>query len=150
MALAVPTPNSARSATRHSRIEGELRLSTDTYRRAVALVLIMTIARIHQHFHFRPPLRPALVLTMLAAAYAYMNPKLLATGSLTRTLPAKAILGMLFAAVFSVPFGISMGGSGRFILFEYVKTIVLAFLVIAAIRNIRGLVEHLHLASVVD
>jgi O-antigen ligase len=105
----------------------------------VFLIMIMTISRIHQHFRFLTPARPALVVTLLAAAYAYMNPKFLASGNLTRTWPAKAILGMFAAACISVPLGISMGGSGRFIIEEYVKTIVFAFLVIAAIRNTRDL-----------
>lgn len=118
---------------------GVMKLATDPYRRLIALVLIMTMSRIHQHFRFLTPLRPALLVTAAAAIYAYMNPKFLASGSLIRTWPAKAIIGMLIAACASVPLGISMGGSGSFILFEYIKTIIFAFLLIAALRNSRDL-----------
>ena len=139
MATSVPTLRQGQFTGGHFRPTGVLTLSNDAYRRSIALVLIMTISRIHQNFNFLTPLRPALTLTMIAAAYAYMNPRLLATGNLTRTLPAKAIVGMFMAACLSVPFGISMGGSGRFILFEFIKTIVLALLIIAAIRDTRDL-----------
>jgi O-antigen ligase len=118
---------------------GALALCRDPYRIFIALVLIMTVSRIHQHFKFLTPLRPALVITAMAAVYAYMNPKYLASGSMVRTWPAKAILGMFLAACASTPLGISMGGSGSFILFEYSKTIIFAFLLIAALRNVRDL-----------
>lgn len=118
---------------------GVLKVADDPYRRLIALVLIMTISRIHQNFGFLTPLRPALSATILAAGYAYLNPRFLVTGGLTRTWPAKCIVGLVLAACLSTPFGISMGGSGTFVLFEYSKTIVFAFLVIAAIRNARDL-----------
>ncbi len=106
---------------------------------ALFFLLVMTLSRIHQHFAFLIKFRPALVVTMLAGAYAYMNPRYLVTGSIFRTFPAKAIAAMGIMACLSVPFGISMGGSGKFILYEYSKTLVLAFLLIAAIRNARDL-----------
>ena len=127
------------SEARRSWPSGVLRLSSDPYRRLIALVLIMTISRIHQHFRFLTPLRPALVVTAAAAIYAYMNPKFLASGSLLRTWPAKAIMGMFAAACVSVPLGISMGGSGSFILYEYIKTMIFAFLLISALRNSQDL-----------
>ncbi|MGH7926743.1 MAG: O-antigen ligase family protein, partial [Candidatus Binatia bacterium] len=116
----------------------QLKLATDPYRRLVAILLIMTISRIHQHFGFLDPLRPALVLTILAGAYAYMNPRFLHPG-IFETRPAKLILAMGFMACLSVPFGISMGASGRFIIEDYSKVILFAFLVIAGVRFTRDL-----------
>ena len=138
MTLAVPNQVNQRLSALRSRV-GDLTLATDPYRRLIFLVLVMTISRIHQHFGFLNPVRPALTITGLAAVYAYMNPKFLVTGSLVRTWPARAMAGLLAAACLSVPLGISIGGSGSFILFEYIKTIVFAFLVVAAIRNTRDL-----------
>jgi O-antigen ligase len=138
MTLAVPSQIQQRLSTVGGRVRN-LTLAKDPYRRAVFLVLVMTISRIHQNFHFLNPLRPALTATALAAIYAYVNPKFLVSGSLTRTWPGKAIAGLFVAACLSVPLSISIGGSGAFILFEYIKTIVFAFLVIAAIRNVRDL-----------
>jgi O-antigen ligase len=102
-------------------------------------LVALTVSRFHQHFGFLRPFRPLLVLTLLAAIYAYLNPRYLASGSLLRTWPAKFLAGLGIAACASVPFGISIGGSGRFILEQYSKTLILAFLVIAAVRTVRDL-----------
>ena len=61
------------------------------------------------------------------------------TGSIFRTREAKLILAMALMACLSVPFGISMGASGRFILEDYSKVLIFAFLVIAGIRGVRDL-----------
>ena len=116
-----------------------LELARDPYRRLVALLLIISISRIHQHFGFLRPVRPALALTLLAVAYAYMNPRFLATGSIFRTREAKLILAMAIMACLSVPFGISMGASGRFIIEDYSKVLLFTFLVVAGIRCTRDL-----------
>jgi O-antigen ligase len=138
MTLAVPTSVTRRLAALREQA-GKLTLASDPYRRLMFLVLVMNISRIHQHFRFLNPVRPALTITALAAIYAYMNPKFLVSGSLVRSWPTKAIAGLFFAACISVPLSISIGASGSFILFEYIKTIVFAFLVVAAIRNVRDL-----------
>lgn len=139
--MAVSIQSAVKGSAHRTRLAatGALKLADDPFRRLVFLVVLMNISRIHQHFGFLNPLRPALTVTGLAAVYAYMNPRYLVTGSIFRTWPAKAILGLLLAACVSTPFGISMGGSGYFILTEYIKTIVFAFLVISAIRNPRDL-----------
>lgn len=129
----------ARSASSPPADDGRLRFSTDPFRLAIFALTVMTISRIHQHFHQLNPLRPALTMTALAAIYAYMNPRYLVSGSILRTWPAKATAGMLLAACLSVPFGISVGGSGAFILFEFSKTIIFALLLTAAIRNVNDL-----------
>jgi O-antigen ligase len=102
-------------------------------------LVALTVSRFHQHFGFLRPFRPLLVLTLLAGIYAYLNPRYLASGSLLRTWPAKFIGGLGIAACASVPFGLSIGASGRFILEGYSKTLLLAFLIIAAVRTSRDL-----------
>ena len=116
-----------------------LELARDPYRRLVALLMIISISRIHQHFGFLRPLRPALSLTLLAGAYAYMNPRFLVTGSIFRRREAKLILAMALMACLSVPFGLSMGASGKFIIEDYSKVLIFAFLVVAGIRGVRDL-----------
>ena len=71
MTLAVPSPRNSRLDVLRSRMGGVVQFAKDPYRRLIVLVLIMTISRIHQHFRFLNPLRPALTVTMLAAMYAY-------------------------------------------------------------------------------
>lgn len=111
----------------------------DQFRFFLVVLLIVNVSRIHEQWIFIKKLRPALVLTLFTAAFAYLNPRYLAIGSLFRTFPAKMMVALAVTACLSVPFGISIGHSGLFILQEYSKTLVLTMLVIAAIRNPRDL-----------
>lgn len=103
------------------------------------VLMIVTISRIHQNFGFLKPLRPALVLVVLAALYAYLNPRFLSVGSIFSTRNAKVMLGLGIMAFISVPFGISMGNSAVYILNEYGKVLLFGFLVLVGIRDSRDL-----------
>ncbi len=116
-----------------------LSIELDQFRMFLFVLVILTISRVHQHFHFLRPFRPLLVLVAVAVLYAYMNPRFLASGSMFRTWPARVMAGLGIMACLSVPFGISMGNSGKFILEDYSKVLLLAFLIIAAIRHVRDL-----------
>lgn len=118
---------------------GRVRLERDALRLSVVGLLIMTISRIHQHFGILTTLRASLLLTLMTAAVAYMNPKLIRHGSLLETWPAKLIAALGVMACLSVPFGISMGASGRFILESYSKVLIGAFIVIVAVRRVSDL-----------
>lgn len=117
----------------------DLALKLDPLRITIALLIVVSISRIHQHFGPVAALRPALLLVVLAGAYAYLNPRLVNTGELFRTLPAKAMAGLGIMACLSVPLSISIGNSGSFILQEFSKTLLLGFLIIAAVRHARDL-----------
>jgi O-antigen ligase len=97
--------------------------------------LVVEVSKIHAYFPTLALLRPALVFALLCLLYAVANPKALDTGRLLRTWPAKVMAGLGFLACLSVPFGLSIGGSAMYILTEYSKTLILAFLLVAAIRN---------------
>ena len=112
-----------------------LKLVRDPLRISLFLLTIVTISRIHQHWRILAVLRPALVLAFLTAAYAYLNPRLVEPRGPFYTWPAKVVLALAIFACLAVPFGISMGGSGKFILTEYSKTLIFAFLLFAAIRT---------------
>lgn len=113
--------------------------STDAFRMLVGALMVVTISRIHQHYGFLKPFRPALVLVGLAALYAVANPRMLVSGNLLRLWPTRLMAYLGGAACLSVPFGLSMGGSAAFILDEYSKTLIFGFLVVAAIRHVRDL-----------
>ena len=120
----------------------ELRLgraSMDAVRTTVWLLVLLTISRIHQHFSFLAPFRPALVLAGLAVFAALANRHALRVDHLWKTRPPQFIAGLAVMACISAVFGISLGGAATFILFEYSKVLVLAFLLILAIRNARDL-----------
>ena len=122
-----------------SSTNGEFKGSSDPYRTVLFVLLVITISRIHQHFAFLRPVRPALTLVLLALIYAYLNPKYLASGSIFSTWAAKVVAAIGLMACLSVPLSISTGGSATFILFEFSKVLLFAFLLIAGMRNARDL-----------
>lgn len=130
VAASAPVRRPGRNGARVS-----LAFAKDPYRLLIFFVIIMTLSRIHNNFGFLRPFRPALTLTALAGMYAYLNPRYLSVNGLFKTWPARIVLALCLMACLSVPFGISMGGSASFVLFEFSKTLLLTFLVIAAIRN---------------
>ena len=115
------------------------RSAFDSVRLSICLLVLITISRIHQHFSFLRPLRPALLLAVIAVFAALANRRSLRADHLWKTLPPRLILGLAIMSCISAIFGISLGGSATFILFEYSKVIVLAFLLVLAIRNTRDL-----------
>lgn len=109
--------------------------TSDGYRNILAVLMLFTISRIHQHFRFLNPFRPALTLVALAGLYALMNPRYLAGDYAPKTWAAKVIAAMGVMACLSVPFGLSMGNSGLFIIQEYSKVILFAYLVLLGVRH---------------
>jgi len=112
-----------------------LRPRFDAMRFLLAGLVVMSISKIHANFPAIAALRPALVFALLCLLYAVANPKTLDTDRLLKTWPARVMAGLGFWACLSVPFGLSMGGSAMYLLSEYSKTLILAFLLVAAIRN---------------
>jgi putative inorganic carbon (hco3(-)) transporter len=110
-------------------------MSSDPFRVSLVVLIVFTISRIHMQFPALKAMRPALVMTIVAVACAYAKPALLSRRPLLETRNAKLIAAFGIATCVGAPFGISLGASAMFILNEYVKTIVFAFLIIVAIRN---------------
>jgi len=113
--------------------------SLDPMRLALGVLTVLTVSQVHQHFGFLAQMRPALLLVALSLFYAVVKPKVLVPGSILRTWPAKLILALAVFACLSVPFGLSLGRSAVYIIRDYSKVIVFAFLLIAAIRGVRDL-----------
>ena len=128
-------------AALNAKLVGVLKPTADGYRNIVAALMLISISRLHQHFKFLNPLRPAMTLVLLAAFYAFANPRVLSTALATKTWAARMIAAIGIMACISTPFGISMGNSGTFILYEYSKTILFAFLVLFAIRQASDLFQ---------
>ncbi len=114
------------------------RYRPDTLRWALVALLVVSLSRIHNYLGIGA-LRPALVLTALAGAYALANPRVTNSAKLLRFWPAKVMAALGAMACLSAAFGISLGGSASFFLQEYSKVLVTAFLVIAAIRRVGDL-----------
>src|SRR3990170_3076040 len=120
-------------------VGGRLSLTLDPFRVSLALLIIVNVSRIHQHFGVLAKLRPGMTLAALALVYAFLNPRQVSLKGVFNTVPARLMLALVLLACVSAPFGLSLGGSGRYILESYSKVIVGAVLLIAAIRNGRDL-----------
>jgi O-antigen ligase len=105
----------------------------------LALLFIIIISRIHQHFGVLAKVRPALLFAFGALAYAYLNPKYLSTRGVLRSPLARIMLAIFLVVCLSVPFGISIGNSGRMILFSYSKLVIVVLLAMLAVRGARDL-----------
>jgi O-antigen ligase len=138
-ALAAPTPPPFRRPVVVRRSRGRLRMSRDRLHLPLFLLVVLTISRVYMHVPNLAKLRPLLLLTAAVMIFAFMSPRLLASGSVLRTWPAKALVGLTIVACLSAPAGISLGNSGRFILEVFSKIVILTFLLIAATRNVRDL-----------
>lgn len=67
-----------------------------------------------------------------------MNPSILQVANI-RTRPAKYMIALVVMACVSVPFGISIGASGKFLLDSYFRVVLAYILVTLALRNGRDL-----------
>jgi len=111
-----------------------LRVSLSGIRMPLALLIILTISRVHQYFGFLNKVRPALLLFLWAGGLFFASAREGATQN-WREKPARLMLYLGGAAVVSTVFGISPGGSASFIMNTYWKVLALALMVAAAIRN---------------
>lgn len=110
----------------------------DPLRMLLFLLTIITVSRVHSYIGLSA-LRPALLLVVLTGIYAFLNPRALNDGALLRTWPPKVMAALGVMACISVPFGMSIGGSGAFILETYSKVLLFGFLLIVAIRHVGDL-----------
>ena len=110
-------------------------MARDPLRILLFLLTIITVSRVHQQWPFLAVFRPALLLAFLTAVYAFLNPRLIEQRGPFYTWPGKVTLALGILACVSAPFGMSTGGSAMYILTEYSKTLIFAFLLFAAIRT---------------
>jgi O-antigen ligase len=112
-----------------------MRVAFDPLRISLFLLMIISVSRIHQHFKVIGKLRPALILAAATGVYALLNPRFIRSENLKEVWFSRVVLALGVLACVSAPFGVSLGGSGKFILEDYSKTIVFAILLIVGIRN---------------
>ena len=105
---------------------------------ALFTLLVFSISRIHQHYGFLGSIRPGVTFLALAGLFAAVNPRNLDFATLS-TRPAKIVGAIVVLACLSVPFGLSMGNSGKFLLDAYFRLLAMYLLVVVAIRGPRDL-----------
>lgn len=118
---------------------GRLALVRDPLRLLMFVLTIVTVSRIHQHYPVIASMRPALVLVVAAAAYAFAQPRALTRVNVLRVWPMRLVALLALLALASAAFGISLGRAASFILDSYAKTLAFAFLVALSIRGARDL-----------
>lgn len=123
------TAGSSRAASQKGWV-----LPSDGYRWALWLLLLLSLSQIHQHFTFIGTLRPALLTAGIALMFAVASPNKLNWRTL-KTRPARLMLALVVIACISVPFGISMGNSGKFLLDAYFRVVMAYVLVTLAMRG---------------
>lgn len=121
------------------RADQDMSLPRDALRVLAALLLFFAIGRAHQHYSFIGAVRPALLLFVLLVGYSLLKPSSLSLENVWRAWPPKVVVALGVLACLSVPFGISMGSSGRFVVEAYSKVLVTFFILVAAIRHPRDL-----------
>lgn len=113
--------------------------TADLYRIALFVLVVLTLSRIHQHYGWLAAMQPALVLSAVAGGYGVLRPGRLNLQGLFRYWPPQVMAALALLAGVSALFGLSVGRSGGYILGVYAKVLILAFMVIAALRNARDL-----------
>jgi O-antigen ligase len=114
-------------------------LPRDPVRILFFALIVVSISRFAEHIRFLAAMRPALLLTMAALTAAVFARASFSPRNLQNTWPPKVMYALAFVACVSAAFGISLGSSAKFFLEVYVKVLVFALLVIAAIRYVRDL-----------
>jgi len=116
-----------------------LRIVRDPLRILLFVLTVFTVSRLHQHYPFLAKTRPALLLVIAATGYAYLNPRYLTRANVLEFWPMRLLVVLGVLACSSAVFGLSLGSTASFILSDYVKTLVYAFLLAVSIRNVRDL-----------
>lgn len=101
----------------------------------VAILIFLTIGRAHQHYGFLGALQPALLLFVAGAGYALLNPGSVRWKNAWSTWPPRVVAGLAAVACLSVPFAISIGMAGSFVLNAYSKVVLTFFLLLVALRH---------------
>ena len=129
----------ARKAPLSPQAEGPLSGVSDPLRVLLSVLTVVTISRVHQHYPVLEKFRPALLLVIVAVAYAYLNPRFLTNANVLKFWPMRLVAVLAVLACLSTAFGISLGAAALFILDFYAKTVAYAFLIAVSIRHIRDL-----------
>jgi O-antigen ligase len=110
-------------------------MSLGGIRLPVALLIILTISRVHQYYGIIVSLRPALLAYGWAFAVLALGTRKGVAFENWKQLPIRLVLLLGGAALLSMPLGISFGGSASFFLSSYSKVLILCLLIAAAMRS---------------
>ena len=132
-------PADAFALPRSTFVAEMVALARDPLRLALAVLMLLTIGRLHNHFGFLMPLRPALLTISAAALMAIALPKRLSKAPFFSTWPTRVVVAIAALAVLGMAFGLSFGASAVFVLDVYSKVLIFWLLLVISIRNGRDL-----------
>src|SRR5690348_17220003 len=115
------------------------RLGLDVARLCLIGLIVMAISRINQYFAWMTVLRPGLLLAGVAFAALAFIPSAAADKSWIRRPTTKMVIGIGLLSLGSIAFGISQGGAWYAFSQNFSKVLLTAFLLVAAIRNMRDM-----------
>lgn len=118
---------------------GDWAESLDVVRLPIAGVMIISISAVHMYLGPLQYIRPALSFLALAVASVALKPKLVRWRNLRDSWPAQGVILFLLLCLVSSIFGLSPGGSVRYILDRYSKVLIFYFLMVVSIRSARDL-----------
>lgn len=98
-------------------------------------LMVLAISRAYSYFGVLRMMRPAMLLVMFAVGYWILKPKRVEVANLARSWHARVVLALVIVACLSVPFGISIGHAGKFMITDYWKTVLLFPLMLLTIRG---------------
>jgi O-antigen ligase len=90
----------------------------------VLALVFMSVGRAQDHVPLLSLFRPALLLTALSLLLSLLQPKAVRFDNLTQTAMGKAVLSLVAVAAISTVTGMSIGGSGSFVLTSYLPVLV--------------------------
>lgn len=111
-------------------------LTLDPIRLALAGLMLVSIAQIHQQYPVLKVLRPGILLTVVAVGLALMLPRAINSKDLFSTWPARRVLALLGLAVVTAPVGLNLPASLTFLSEVYVPNLVFFGLLVIAARNV--------------
>lgn len=107
----------------------------DPVRLSLFFIILVGIGRIHHHVSPLAALRPGLLGFGTVMVMAVLNPRLLDLDVFRKAWYPRAVVGLFLAACLSAVFGISLGGSARFILDEYVRVFLVVMVMTMAFKT---------------
>lgn len=113
----------------------DLRAHVDLIRGSLVGLTMVSISAVHVYLGPLKYTRPAFTLLALAVLLAVLRPKSVAWGNIRRAWPAMAVAFLFVIALGSTVFGISFGGSARYIIDGYGRVLLVFVLMVIVIRR---------------
>jgi len=111
----------------------------DPIRLSAALLVVVTLTAVHMYLGPLRHTRPGFTLLALVSALILIRPGSVRWANLREAWPAKAVAALLGLAIASAVFGLSMGGSLRFLFDLYWKVLFFFGVLTISIRSVRDL-----------